>query len=280
MLMFNARMSAEKVARRRWFRWFYEPLLSSYTEIFAQNAGYKFNLEALSIPLPISKLVGNVKALAPPLPVSESELQQVKESIGQRSIWVLASSHEGEEDIALRAHGLILEKKAQVLLVIVPRHVTNAGSLVQLAAGMGLKAALRSETPKIPPDASVYIANTVGEMGLWFRISQVALIGGSLVPHGGHNPYEATAIGCPVLFGPHIENCKESYDDLVERGLASLVHSPEDLVTKVLAHMGQSIATKRRSPETVEQPLAAPLYERISSYVSQAVYDSTSVPVR
>jgi 3-deoxy-D-manno-octulosonic-acid transferase len=271
MLMFNARMSKTKILRRKRFSWFYEPLLASYSEIFAQNTAYRDNLTLLGDQIPISRLVGNVKALAPSLPVPQTALKDWASVINQRPVWILASSHDGEEAMALQAQVQVCEQQPDALLVIVPRHIGDASKTLYLSKLMGLNAVMRSEHLQPLPTTSVYIANTMGEMGLWYAVAHVALVGGSLVPHGGHNPYEASAAGCPVLHGPYVANCQESYDDLNAKGLARMVRNVDELTQCVLDHLNSRLATRVEDKQLVHQVMGDPLYERICSYVQVLV---------
>jgi 3-deoxy-D-manno-octulosonic-acid transferase len=145
-------------------------------------------------------------------------------------VWVLASSHPGEEELALAAHRLLRHKHPDALLILAPR---DAGRGATVAALCGPDTPLRSQGALLPGSAACYVADTMGELGLWYRLSQVAMVGGSWAPVGGHNPYEATALGNTVLHGPHVANFSESYADLDAQGLSVLAHSAEQLAATV-----------------------------------------------
>jgi 3-deoxy-D-manno-octulosonic-acid transferase len=114
-------------------------------------------------------------------------------------------------------------------LVIVPRHPARAGDIQTLAAAEGFQARLRSRGEPFG-GTDVYIADTLGELGLWFALARGALIGGGLVPGpGGHNPIEAAQLGCPILTGPHVDNWRAVYADLMAADAAVTVRSAEAL---------------------------------------------------
>jgi 3-deoxy-D-manno-octulosonic-acid transferase len=223
MLMFNARINAEKAQRMRRLDWFYLPLMRCFESVYAQNLESKEHLSDLTLTASLAQFTGNIKALAPALHYDLQALGNYQTIWKQRPIWLLASSHRGEEEIALQAHSLLKQTHQNVLLIIVPRDAFRGAEIETLANARGLQACLRSKWMEDESRSDVYIADTMGELGLWYAISPVALIGGSLVPIGGHNPYEAIAAQCRVLNGPMTENFSESYEDLSAEGLARTV---------------------------------------------------------
>jgi 3-deoxy-D-manno-octulosonic-acid transferase len=223
MLMFNARMNAEKARRMRRLDWFYLPLMHCFKRIYAQNLESKKHLSDLALTASLAQLAGNIKALAPALHYEVQALENYQAKWKQRPIWLLASSHLGEEEIALQAHLLLMQTHPDAVLIIVPRDAFRGADIEALANARGLRVCARSKSMDNESSCDVYIADTMGELGLWYALSPVALIGGSLVAIGGHNPYEAIAAQCRVLSGPKTENFSESYDDLLAAGLAQTV---------------------------------------------------------
>jgi len=198
----NARMSARSHAR-----WSLAPntirrLLSSFDLCLAQTEEEAVRLGALGAR--DVRYVGHLKFAADPLPADAHALEQLKAAIGARPIWVLASSHEGEEEIAIAAHRRLAERFPDLLTVIVPRHTQRGGAIADRAETAGIAVSLRSSG--LPPSTkdALYIADSMGELGLWYRLTTITCIGGSLVPVGGHNPIEAAQLGCALLYGPHM----------------------------------------------------------------------------
>ena len=183
----------------------------------------------------LAQVKGNIKALAPALRYEPQSLQACQLMWKQRPIWLLASSHAGEEELALQAHLLLRLTHSDALLIIVPRDAFRGEAMGVLAREKGLSTCLRSRSDGNEAACDVYIADTMGELGLWYALSPVALIGGSLVPIGGHNPYEAIAAQCRVLCGSMIHNFSESYEELLASGLAQTVSDPPSICQSVQA---------------------------------------------
>lgn len=132
-------------------------------------------------------------------------------ALADRPIWVAASTHEGEEAIALEAHQQLLTFGAlkSSLLIIVPRHPERFDAVAQLIARSGLSMARRSLGEAVNADTQVYLADSMGELMQWYQAAQAALVGGSLVDVGGHNPIEALSQAAPVIMGPYTQSCHE-----------------------------------------------------------------------
>jgi 3-deoxy-D-manno-octulosonic-acid transferase len=153
----------------------------------------------------------DLKFGAAPLPADEAELARLKARFADQPLLLAASTHPGEDEIVLDAFAAL---SGQPRLVIAPRHVERGSAIVEMARARGLTASLRSTDPGAEP-ARVLVADTLGELGLWFRLADLALIAGSLVPGiGGHNPLEPARLSCPIVSGPHVENWLTAYAEL------------------------------------------------------------------
>jgi len=153
----------------------------------------------------------DLKFGAAPLPADDAELASLKARFAGQPLVLAASTHPGEDEIVLDAFAAL---PGQPRLVIVPRHVERGPAIVEMARARGLAASLRSADPQAAP-AQVMVADTLGELGLWFRLADLALVAGSLVPGiGGHNPLEPARLSCPILSGPHVENWLTAYAEL------------------------------------------------------------------
>jgi 3-deoxy-D-manno-octulosonic-acid transferase len=252
-VLVNARLRSAAVAKRRWARALYAPLLAGFDAIWVQNAETVQHLQALgALPQRID-ITGTIKAMVPPLAVNTADLAAWSKALGGRRVWVLASSHPGEEELALAAHQLMRLKHPDALLILAPR---DAGRGAKVAAICGPDTPLRSQGALLPCAEPCYVADTIGELGLWYRLSQVAMVGGSWAPVGGHNPYEATALGNTVLHGPHVYNFSESYDDLDAQGLSVLALNTEQLAATV-AEVWASACAKSTSEQALTGYCAA-----------------------
>ncbi|KRB98134.1 hypothetical protein ASE11_14740 [Hydrogenophaga sp. Root209] len=235
----NARMSPESLAKRRWGRWLYQALLPGFRDLFAQNETTADALVALGAPRERITVSGTIKALVPPLACDADDLDAWQQALSDRPVWLLASSHPDEEDLALAAHARLCEQHPDALLVIAPRAPARGLEVAALAsASVSKDVPLRSAGAHIATEAPVYIADTIGEMGLWYRLAPVALVGGSFASVGGHNPHEPLALGCAVLHGPNVWNFAESYERLDSLRQARPVSSEADVAREVAAVWG------------------------------------------
>ncbi|WP_369831747.1 3-deoxy-D-manno-octulosonic acid transferase, partial [Caulobacter sp. HMWF009] len=140
-------------------------------------------------------------------------LASLQQALAGHRLLLAASTHPGEDALILEAL-TALPVEVRPRLVIVPRHVERGPSIAELARTRGLSVSLRSAEPEALA-AEVLVADTLGELGLWFRLADLAIVAGSLVPGiGGHNPLEPARLGCPIVSGPHVENWLTAYADL------------------------------------------------------------------
>jgi len=227
----NAQMSLRSHAR-----WTFAPrtirlLLATFDLCLAQTEEEAARLGRLGAR--DVRYVGHLKFAAAPLPVDPAALAEMKEAVHGRPRWVLASSHEGEEDIAIEAHRRLSQLFPNLLTIIVPRHIKRGGAVADRAAEAGLSVSLRSAGLPPAPRDSVYIADSMGELGLWYRVSPIACIGGSLVPVGGHNPIEAAQLGAALIYGPHMFSMPGIVAELQAEGAALMVSDAESLAAAV-----------------------------------------------
>lgn len=221
LALINGRMSARSFGRWQRVRATAARLLEIFDLCLAQSradAGRFAALGAREV-----RSLGNLKHAAPPLPADPGALRELGKAIGTRPVWLAASTHPGEEEQVLDVHVGLAGDLPGLLTVIAPRHPERGDDVAALARQRRLPLAQRSRGEGIGPDCAIYVADTLGELGLFYRLAQVALIGGSLVPHGGQNPLEAARLGCPPLFGPHTANFDEITKALEAQGAARRV---------------------------------------------------------
>lgn len=161
---------------------------------------------------------GNLKDAAPPLPAGAAHLSALRDAIGDRPRWVAASTHPGEEALAGRVHARLKPDFPGLLSIVVPRHPERGADVAHELIDMGLKVARRGAGDLPGPDDDVYIADTMGELGLIYRIGGVVFMGKSLLATGGQNPLEPARLDCAVVFGPHMENFAEAAGKLLAAG--------------------------------------------------------------
>lgn len=175
----------------------------------------------------------NLKYGAAPLPYDELSLSALSLTVDGRAVWVYASTHEGEEELSCRVHATLKEKIPSLLTVIVPRHPERREDIAKACFKHSLKFRLRSQNVALPaPDDDIYIADTLGELGLFYKLCPVAMIGRSFSADGGggHNPIEAAQLGCAVLTGPNNQNQRQIYDDMADGGAVIEVKTEGELI--------------------------------------------------
>ncbi|MBV9702687.1 MAG: 3-deoxy-D-manno-octulosonic acid transferase [Methylobacteriaceae bacterium] len=175
-------------------------------------------------------LTGNLKYDAPPPGADRQELAQLSARIGARPVWVAASTHKGEEEVIANVHRRLAASFPSLLTIIAPRHPERGREVAAMARGKGLNTALRSD--RVYPDRAthLYLVDTIGELGLLYRLTGLVFMGKSLVAAGGQNPIEAAKLGCAIVHGPLIQNFGEVYRALDEAGGAVCVDGAEGLV--------------------------------------------------
>lgn len=232
-VLVNARVSERSA--RRWHRLDGLPraLFGGFALVLAQSDGDGERLAGLGAPRVLA--TGNLKFDRPPLAVDAAELGRLRAGLAGRPAWVAASTHDGEEAIAAAVHARLTTRLAGLLTVIAPRHPRRGDDIAATLAAAGLRVARRSqgETPEAATD--VYLADTIGEMGLVYRLAPIAFVGGSLVPHGGQNPIEPARLGVAVLHGAAVRNFADLYRALDETGGARPVADADDLAEAVAA---------------------------------------------
>jgi len=169
------------------------------------------------------------------IPASLIEVAQVlrREWGQERPVWIAGSTHEGEDEIALDTFKKLRERYSDLILVLVPRHPERFAAVTRLARKSGYRVACRSESRRSMENADVYVGDTMGDLTLLYAASDIALVGGSMIPHGGHNVLEPCALGVPVIFGPHMFNFREISRLTLARGAGVQVRNEQELFDTV-----------------------------------------------
>ncbi|HJS32440.1 MAG TPA: 3-deoxy-D-manno-octulosonic acid transferase, partial [Alphaproteobacteria bacterium] len=231
MALVNARLSSRSFARWRAARALFPAPLEAFMPVLAQSAGDAERLQQLGAVN--VRYVGNLKFDGAPLAFDTEELTRLRTALGGRPIWLAASTHPGEESIVAQAHRALTARRANLLTIIVPRHATRGAEIAATLAADGIAVARR--TPGDTPTAAhgVYLADTMGELGLFYRLAGLAFIGGSLVPHGGQNPLEAARLDCALVFGPHMANFRDIAAELIVAHGAIEIRDAESLAAAI-----------------------------------------------
>jgi 3-deoxy-D-manno-octulosonic-acid transferase len=204
LALVNARMNAEAFARRKRGVGLFGDLLARFSLITAQDDGTARHLESLGAKG--VRVTGSLKAAAPPLVADPQMLEALRPGLAGRKVVLLASSHAEDEAVALAA---LREVEPRPLLLIAPRVPARGTEIAAEVTAQGLRATRRSAGQG--PDADVWIVDTLGEMGLWYRLCPTTLVGGSFGATEGHNPWETAALGSAILHGPRVANFAADY---------------------------------------------------------------------
>lgn len=246
LALVNARMGARAFASRARARGLFADLYTRFSLVSAQDAetaSHLGHLGARGV-----TVTGSLKSAASPLACDGAELARLRGLLAGRRVWAAVSTHPGDEDVALAAHAKLMAKDPGAVLILVPRLPLRADAVAASAQGAGLPVTRRSAGQD--PARGVYLADTFGETGLWYRLAPVALVGGGFGV-GGHNPWEGARLGCAILHGPDTRNFSPDYSAFHADLAARAVTGPDDLLAAVqdpglpaMAARGQALAAR------------------------------------
>ncbi|MDE0201328.1 MAG: 3-deoxy-D-manno-octulosonic acid transferase [Rhodospirillaceae bacterium] len=245
MLLVNARMSDRSAARWRRMPHLSRPLLAAFAGVLAQTEADAARFRALGARN--VAVHGNLKNDAAPLPANAQDVAALRRAIGSRPCWAAASTHEGEEEAVAEAVSSLRRTFPDLLTILAPRHPERSASIAELMERRGLVTARRSANGAIAPSTAIYLVDTLGELGLVYRLAEIAFVGGSLAPHGGHNPLEPARLDCALVAGPHTENFAEAYAALEDADAVGRVSDANALACAVRALLADESARSARS---------------------------------
>jgi len=240
LLLINARLSERSARRYARIR----PLMASVLEcpirIAAQSHGDARRLRALGAPEERLAVTGSLK-FDQTLPASTREQgEALRRQIGQRRpVWIAASTRDGEEQQVLKAHRKVCEHAPEALLILVPRHPDRFGRVLRLCRESDWETITRSSGAAITTTTSVYLVDTLGELPMHYAAADLAFVGGSLVPEGGHNLLEPACLGKPILVGPHTFNAPDMVEGLIRVGACLQVKDAQHLAETLLRLLAQ-----------------------------------------
>ncbi|MEJ6611507.1 MAG: glycosyltransferase N-terminal domain-containing protein [Paracoccaceae bacterium] len=243
LVLINGRVANTSFRRRMKTRNIYYNILPMFQQILAQDKVDADRFIALRAPTENVQILGSLKSSADPLPYFFDERDQITTKIGGRPVWLAASTEPREEDQMFEAHSQAREKIPDLLMIIAPRHIKFADKTESLAKERFNDVSRRSNHQSITSDTAVYIADSFGEMGLWYTIALLVFIGhtmpGFLPPLPGKNPYEALNFGAYVLHGPDYADFTSSYGRLTAAGATKQILNASELASEII-NFGQS----------------------------------------
>ncbi|MEO8016739.1 MAG: lipid IV(A) 3-deoxy-D-manno-octulosonic acid transferase [Pseudomonadota bacterium] len=234
LVLASARISPRSVASYRRLVGLFRETLSHGIFIAAQSPADAERFISIGASPAHTHVVGNIKFDFGYPPDLEARGHELRRLLGvHRPVWVAGSTHAHEEDIVIAAHALIRQRFSNALLVLVPRHPPRFAEVAASIRNQGFRVATRTGGGTVAPDTEVFLLDTLGELPPFYAAGDVAFVGGSLVPIGGHNLLEPAALGLPIVAGPHNFNSADIARMLVERGAVRLVHDAATLAAVV-----------------------------------------------
>ena len=234
VILINARLSVPSAAKYRYIAGFMRQILTSLVAVAAQTQADANRFIDLGVPTTKIQVTGNIK-FDSRLPANcFTQAKQLRQQCGdKRPIWIAASTHEGEERLVLSAFTQLKTKINNLLLILVPRHPERFNRVALLCQQYGYLVSRRSQAMPCTAITDIYLGDTLGELILLYAASDVAFVGGSLVPIGGHNLLEPAAVGLPVVVGTYVFECEEICQQLLAAQAAQQVSHTEQLVQAV-----------------------------------------------
>jgi 3-deoxy-D-manno-octulosonic-acid transferase len=229
-VLVNGRISARSMRSYQRFAPLFRPLFNKFDFLCMQTAAAAAAMRQLGVAHDKVRTLGNLKCVAPESaePPDPRATPALSGRASEQLLILCGSTHPGEEELLLSC-GQTLARRHNIHLALAPRRIERSGELLRLASQFGLSATLL--TQHSTSGTAVTIIDTIGDLAALYRLADIAFIGGSLVPQGGHNPVEAAREGCPVLFGPHMEDFAEISDELLACQAAFQVRDEKTLLT-------------------------------------------------
>ncbi len=278
MVLVNGRISERSRDKWKWMRAMSLRLMGYFSVMLVQSEEHRGYFEAIGADKARLVVTGSLKEGSLPLPDHPQARKNLVKEINDRPIWLAASTHEGEELQVTEAHQLVAKRNPELLLIIAPRHPERGDQIADQLRAQGLTLAQRSKGEAITSETDIYLADTLGELGMFFRLSPISFIGGSLVPVGGHNPFEPAALGSAIICGRHTENFAETYARLRAGGATLEVSGPKDLAEALTSAMRPDIAARLASAAWNVSSEGAEVIDRVleqlNPYLNAAAHSS------
>ncbi|MEM7259807.1 MAG: glycosyltransferase N-terminal domain-containing protein [Pseudomonadota bacterium] len=240
LALVNARMNRRSYKVRSRATTLFKNLYRRFAWVSAQDQNTADHLTLLGANATVG---GSLKAAAIQLGDNADTRKQFESALNGRPVWLLASSHSDDEHLALEAHTSLLQQQSDALLIIAPRLIDRKDDIIDQCKAAGLRAIARTDSAT-PNDAHVYVADTFGEMGLWYRLCRYAFIGGSKGPVQGHNPWEAAALHCAIMHGPNTANFLLDYQSLASHDAAIKIDNSAQLVNVITDNALQPVLAR------------------------------------
>lgn len=243
-ILLNGKLSQRSFQRWKWMSSLISPIFTKMALVGAQTPADAKRFSQLKAPH--VEVMPNLKLLGEPISVNTAALRKLKAEIKDRPHWCAANTHPGEDELIIEAHIELKKHCPELLTIIVPRHPERADDIRKLIESKGLSVAQRSSNQHISESTDIYLADTLGEMGLYYALCGVIFLGATFVAKGGHNPIEPAQLGAYVLHGTYTSSNPQLYSYLKSQGIAEEVQNKNELVSALLSR------GLERSPESLE----------------------------
>ncbi|MGI9199707.1 MAG: lipid IV(A) 3-deoxy-D-manno-octulosonic acid transferase [Woeseiaceae bacterium] len=256
LILVSARISPRSLGGYRRFLPLFKETLSHGIIIAAQTNADAERFRSLGASSVRTWVIGNIKFdIELDENLAENGHTLRAEMFGERPVWIAASTHEAEEEAVLVAHAQLKKKFPELLLVVVPRHPERFAEVGKLIEQHQFAHVSRTQDMSCDAATDVFLLDTMGELPLFYAASDIAFVGGSLVPVGGHNLLEPAALGRPVVSGPNVFNAQEIADMFITKGACEIVYDAQDLaneIEKLVADPAAAKAMGERGRDIVE----------------------------
>lgn len=244
----NGRVSDRSYRGYAFFRGFMAETLGRFSFIAAQSDEDARRFRALGAPAEKVSVMGNLKFDLPPPagPAAAADIRERVLAASERPVWIAASTHAGEEALALEALGRLQAQGTDCLLVLAPRRPERFDKVFELCQSRGFAVARRAKAPRDAPGVEVYLLDTIGDLESFYGAADLAFVGGSLRPHGGHNVLEAARWGLPIITGRHTSNFRKVVQLLEEAGALVVVSDGKGLAAAVAALLADPALRRAR----------------------------------
>ncbi|MDD4556738.1 MAG: 3-deoxy-D-manno-octulosonic acid transferase [Alphaproteobacteria bacterium] len=273
LILVNGRISNKSFKRWQQFDYISKELLGCFTFCLGQSEEDAYRLRVLGAKE--TACLGNIKYAGLPLPIDEEKKREIAVQMKERTTWLLSSTHNDEEFKIGRFFKDIQEKNPDFLLIIAPRHPHRGVEIKQkLEEDFGLKIALRSNNEPLTDKTEVYIADTIGELGIWYELCPLVFIGGSLIPHGGQNFIEPSRSRAAVVVGPHMFNFTDAMNRAKKADAVIQVNDVLDLQEEVINLLSnKDLLEAKRSLAynwaTSEARVLDGILDKVKNYISE-----------
>ncbi len=272
LILVNGRISNKSFKRWQQFDFICKELLACFTFCLGQSEEDAYRLRVLGAK--DTTCLGNLKFAGLPIPVDETKKKEITKQIGNRRLFCISSTHDNEEYQLGKRLPNLLKDHPDLLVIVAPRHPQRGNDIKTQLQDLGLNVSLRSAEEKITPQTQVYIADTIGELGIWYGISPIVFIGGSLIPHGGQNFMEPSRLRDAVIVGPYMHNFTEAMQRAQKANAIIQSNDAEEVINTVsqLLDNNDLLEAKRSLAynwATSEAKVLDGIVEKVKGYINQ-----------